>query len=95
MREHAPDVAQLRPQQRQEVVDHRQLRLRDDRRIVLEHQVVVAMNAAADRVLHRQQPVRRLPRRHGEDVLEAIERDRLRVRPRAQRRRLTMHSAVP
>ena len=45
--------------QRQQVMDDRQLDLADDRQLVLEQQVVVAVDAAADRVLDRQHAVSR------------------------------------
>ena len=49
-------LASDRPRQREQVVHDRQFGLRDDREVVLEEQVVVDVNAAADRVLDGQQP---------------------------------------
>jgi hypothetical protein len=78
VREHALDLAQLDAGQCQQVVHDRQLGLGDDRQIVLEHQIVVAMDAAADRVLDRQQSVRRVSGGHGrEHVFEPIARHRV------------------
>ena len=57
VRADAADLRQLGPRQGDQLVHHLELGLRDDRQIVLEQQVVVAMDAAAGRVLDRQQPV--------------------------------------
>ena len=63
------------PGQRQQVVRDGQLDLADDRQVVLEQQVVVAVDAAADRVLDRQDAVRGPARRHGgEHVVERLAR---------------------
>ena len=59
MRAHPPDLRQLGARQRREMVHHLQLGLGHDRQILLEQQVVVAVDAAADRVLDRQQAMRR------------------------------------
>ena len=54
-------------------------------------QVVVAMDAAADRVLDRQDPVRRPSRRHGgEHVVERLAGDEVGVVAEAERRGLAV-----
>jgi hypothetical protein len=91
VREHATDPGERRPRQRQEIVHDRQFHLADDRQVVLEQQVVVAVDAAADRVLDGQDAVRDAPARNrGEHFVEAVERDRFGVRAGAERRRFTV-----
>src|SRR5262249_8928619 len=54
--------------------------LRDDRQLVREQEVVVPVDAPADRVLERQDAVRRASLVHRvEDLLEAVARDELRL----------------
>ena len=61
-------------------MDDGELHLRHDRQLVLDEQVVVAVDAAADRVLERQAAVRRLARGDGvEGLLEAAARHQRRV----------------
>src|SRR4029450_256922 len=58
-----------------------ELSLAGDGEVVVEEQVVVAMDRAADRVLERDHAVRRLLARDGiEDVFEALTRQRLGLR---------------
>src|SRR6185295_5045580 len=65
--------------QREQAVVHAQLDLADDRQVVLEQQIVVAVDAAADGVLHRQDAVRRAGVAHrGEDFVEGRAGKRLR-----------------
>jgi hypothetical protein len=55
----AAQAVQGRAREREQMVDDRELDLTDDRQRALEQQVVVAMDAAADRVLDWQDAVRR------------------------------------
>ena len=57
MRVDPPQAVERRAGQRQQVVHDRQLHLADDRQLVRQQQVVVAVDAAADRVLDRHDPV--------------------------------------
>ena len=67
------DAFDGRARKRQQMVPDRQLDFADDRQVVLDEQVVIAMNAAANRVLDRQDPVRRPSRRHRpEHVVERL-----------------------
>ena len=76
---------------REEAVLDLQLHLADDRQLVLDEEVVVAVDAAADRVLHRENAVRRASRFDGlEDVLEGAARKRLGGRRERQRRGLAV-----
>ena len=62
------------------MVDHRKFHLRDNRQVVREEQVVIAMDAAADRVLNRQDAVGAGGGDDGvEDLFEAPARRELRV----------------
>ena len=62
------------------MMHHRELDLGDDRQLVLQQQVVVAMDAAANRVLDRQHAVRRRTGVDGgEDFLEAMARNEVRL----------------
>ena len=61
-------------------MDDRQLHLRDDGQLVREEQVVVAMDAAANRVFDRQDAVGRRAAVDGrEDLVEAAARHELRI----------------
>ena len=81
--------------QRQQVVDDRQLDLADDRQVVLEEQIEVAVDAAPDRVLDRQHAVVGRPRvDRVEDVLEAAARHELGVGIHLPRRRLAERSGL-
>src|SRR5688572_27173978 len=73
-----------------------QLGFGHDRQVVLEQQIVVAMDAAADRVLDGQQAMRRpsLTDR-SEHVLELLARDGLDPRPRALRSHLAVRAGCP
>src|SRR5438093_1199401 len=85
----AAQAAERCARQRQQVMHDRQLDLRDDRQLVREQQVVVAVDAAADRVLERQDAVRGAAAVDGvEDVFEAVARDQLRLVIDPPRRRL-------
>ena len=53
------DVADLRARQRLQAVDDVELHLAGDGEVVIEEQIVVAMDRAADRVLERDHAVRR------------------------------------
>ena len=76
----APQAVERGARQRQQMVDHRQLDLADDRQVVLEQQVVVAVDAAADRVLDRQDAVGRGAGLDGvEHLVEAAAGDQPRV----------------
>ena len=57
MRVDPAEAGQRRAWQGQQVMDDRQLDLADDRQVVLEQQVVVPVDAAANRVLDRQHAV--------------------------------------
>jgi hypothetical protein len=66
----------------------------DDGQFVLDEQVVVPVDASADRVLHRQDPAGRPPLRHGGKYLfEAVARQYVRPRRKAQRRRFAVGAA--
>src|SRR4029453_2511864 len=91
------DVADLRARQRLQAVDDVELYLAGDGEVVVEEQVVVAMDRAADRVLEGAQPVRRLLARDGiEDVFEALARQRLGLRSAVlQCRRFAIRAGFP
>jgi hypothetical protein len=63
------DVLEPRPRLAEQAVIHAQLHLADDRQIVVHEQVVVAVDAAADGVLHRQDAVRGAPAGDGGEHL--------------------------
>ena len=86
----APQPVERRAGQRQQLVHDRQLDLADDRQLVLEEQVVVAVDAAADRVLDRQHAVGRpcRPATRVEHLFEAP------ARHAAPRRRSTRRAAA-
>ena len=66
--------------QRQQMMHDRHLDLADDRQLVLEQQIEVAVDAAADRVLDRQHAVGDPVGFDGvEDILEALAGNQLRV----------------
>ena len=93
MRVDAAQAGERRAGQGEQVVHHRQFDLGDERQIVREQQVVVAVDAAADRVLERQDAVRHAARGHRvEDVLEAAAGDERRVVAHAPRGRLAERS---
>jgi hypothetical protein len=74
-------------------VDDDQLGFSDDGEVVLEEQVVVDMDAAADRILDRKKPMRRPAFRHrGKYLFESIARDDLGAGPRLERRGLAVRS---
>ncbi len=80
MRVHPAQAGERGAAKRQQVVHDRQLHLGDDRQLVREQQVVVAMDAAADGVLERQAAVRDRAGLDGvEDLLEAPAGHQLRV----------------
>ena len=71
----------------------RHLHLADDRQLVLDQQVVVAVDAAADRVLDRQHAiVRRSLLDRGKHVFEALAGNQLRVAAHQPRRRFAERS---
>jgi hypothetical protein len=71
MRVHDLDVGQRGPGQREQAMVHAQLDLADDRQLVLQQEIVVAVDAAADGVLHGQDAVGRAAAVHGgEDLFE-------------------------
>ena len=75
--------------------DH-QLDLADDPQVVLQQQVVVAMDGAADRILDRQNPVgRRALLNRRKDRFEALPRQQVGRRLEPQRRRLGVGSRLP
>ena len=57
MRVDALQAGQRRPRQCEQVMDDRQLDFRDNRQVVLEEQIVVAVDAPANRVLDRQHAI--------------------------------------
>ena len=64
-------VLETRPGEAEQAVIDAQLHLADDRQHVIDEQVVVAVDAAADGVLHRENAMRGAPLGDGrEDVLE-------------------------
>jgi len=66
--------------QRKQMMDDRQLDFGHDGKLVLQEQVVIAMNAAADRILDRHDPVgRRTGVGRGEHLLETPARQQLRL----------------
>ena len=96
MRVHAPQPLDGRAGQRQQLVDDRQLDLGLNRQLVRHQQVVVAMNAAANRVLNRQDPVMGLPALDGgKHVLEALARQELRIRGDTPPGRLAERARLP
>ena len=85
------DVLETRAGPRQQTVIDCQFDFSDDRQLVLDEQVVVAVDAATDGVLHRHDSARHAPFRHGgKDVVKAAARDRLGVRRKKQRRRFAI-----
>ena len=91
MRVHLSHVRHCRARKCQEVVRHLQQHLGHDRQLVLQQQIVVAVDAAADRVLDRQDAVRGFAVVDGgKHVLEVGARNCLRVRAEPQRRRFAV-----
>ena len=89
MRIHPSQAFQRRARHGQQVVDDGQLHLGHNREVVREQQVVIAVDAAANRVLDGHDPVRRRPGIDGvEDLLEAPARDEPGVRIHPSRRSL-------
>src|SRR3954447_9182552 len=84
-----------RARQREQAMVYAQLHFADDRQFVLDEQIVVAMNAAADGVLHRQDPGRlTAPRSPGEDVLETAARQHVRFGREAKRGRFAVSARL-
>jgi hypothetical protein len=80
MRVHAPEPLDGRAGEGEQLMHDRQLDLALNGQLVRDKQVVVAMNAAPDRVLNRQDSVAGLPALDGrKDVLEAPAREKLRI----------------
>ena len=93
MRVHLLDVLHRGARKRQEVVRDLQEHFGHHRQLVLEQQVVVAVNAAADRILDGQDPVRGFAGLHlDEHLVEAHARDRRGVRAESQRRRFAIRA---
>ena len=93
MRVHLLDVRELRPRKREQVVRHLQQHLGHDRQLVLEQQVVVAVDAAANRVLDRQNAVGCLAAFDGgKHLVEALARHSRRVRTESQCRRFAIRA---
>ena len=88
------DLIDLGARQRLQTVDDIELDLAADREVVIEQEVVVAVDRAADRVLERNHAMRRAPLRDRvEDVLEALAGQGLGLRAAVlQRRRLSFES---
>ena len=96
MRIDAAQIAEGDARQRQQMVHDRQLHLADDREMMLDEQVVVAVDAAANRVLDRQDAVAGGPGVDGaEDLLEAPARDQLGVGVHQPRRRFAEGAELP
>jgi hypothetical protein len=81
MRIHPAQTVERRARQRQQVMHDRQLDFGDDGQVVREQQVVVTMDAAADRVFDRYDAVSGRVGIDGlEHLFEGAARDQLRVR---------------
>jgi hypothetical protein len=81
------DVRNLRSRQRLQAVDDIELHFAGDHQFVLEQEVVVAMNGAADRIFERHDAVRcALLDDRFEDVVERLARHRLDLRATVEQR---------
>ena len=79
------------PGQRLQTVNDVQLDFAGYRDLVIDEEVVVAVNGSADGVFHRHDPVRCALVQHGvEDLVERLARQRFRVRGKKQGRRLAV-----
>ena len=95
MRVDDADVRERDARQRQETVIHLELHFPDDRQLVLDQQVVIAVDAPADGILHRHNAAGgAAPGDGAEHVLEAPARNRVGVRVECERRRLAVGAGL-
>src|SRR5215207_9325541 len=88
-------MRQLRTGPRQQAVVYRQLDLTDDRQLVFNEQVVISMNAAANRVLHRQHAMAGASLADSrEHLLEAAARQGVSVRRKPPRGRFAVGAGL-
>jgi hypothetical protein len=87
MRVHDRDIGDLRAGQRLQAMDDIELHFAGDHELVIEEQVVVAMNGAANRVLERHHAVRGALLHHRlEHFIEALARHRFDLRSAVHKR---------
>ena len=92
----AAQAGQRRAGHRKQLVHNRQFDFADNRELMLEQQVVVAMDAAADRIFDRKDAVAGGPRVDGaEDFFEAAAGHEVGARVHAPRRRLAERPKLP
>ena len=92
----ARDLLDRRARQGEQMVLDRQFHLSDDRKVVLDQQVVIPVDAAADRVLDGQDPVRRPGGRNRlEHLVERLAREHVGVVAVTERRGLAVGPGLP